>query len=381
MKSAIRPLGPAIGSRPGSIGRPRPQGVPRVVGPVNIPSIKVTPVHSTPAPLSPLLPVIPACCALPLSSYFCGSQQAIGRKQRPRPLRFARPCVCQWLGASCKQQQYRLRSLSSSPSNIAFHRMPPHPSAQPNQAHGPHQQLQPPLHPLPPIAAAMSPPPVRTTRSSASSFLTSPTALPLPGHLSSTLFETEIAPLKSFAFLTLSGSGRSDGSGFISLRPQSFMDRQQVTHRTSTRDSSCGKFRALASPLTPTQGMSSGPYAQHHREIERPMESYRSSRRHEDEHHDQQHGRMQYQQQRYPPPPSSSDRYDSRRAPSPSRQQQQQQQQQQHRQTSDDTNRRVSSGSTHDWADDDDGEMNFNEPLLIVSNRSVRLLQSQYHGC
>ncbi len=39
MKSVIRP-GPAIGTRPVS-GRPRPQGVPRVVGPVNIPSIKV----------------------------------------------------------------------------------------------------------------------------------------------------------------------------------------------------------------------------------------------------------------------------------------------------------------------------------------------------
>ena len=41
MKSALRPVS-AIGARPVS-GRPRPQGVPRVVGPVNIPSIKVAP--------------------------------------------------------------------------------------------------------------------------------------------------------------------------------------------------------------------------------------------------------------------------------------------------------------------------------------------------
>ncbi len=119
------------------------------------------------------------------------------------------------------------------------------------------------------------------------------------------------------------------------------------------------------------------------------MESYRNSRRHEDDYYEQQQGRAQYQQ-RHPSAPHPSDRYDSRRMPSPPRtqqqhhhhqQQQHQQHQQQHhiiagassqvqhRQASDETNRRVSSGSTHDWADDDDGEMNFNEPLLIVSNR------------
>jgi hypothetical protein len=110
------------------------------------------------------------------------------------------------------------------------------------------------------------------------------------------------------------------------------------------------------------------------------MESYRSGRRYEDDHYEhQQHGRMQ--QQRYPSAPLSSDRYESRRLPSPPRQQQQQQQyhhqqqppQQQQRVASEDANRRVSSGSTHDWADDDDDEMNFNEPLLILSNRSVAL--------
>jgi hypothetical protein len=103
--------------------------------------------------------------------------------------------------------------------------------------------------------------------------------------------------------------------------------------------------------------------------MERPMESYRSGRRYDDDHYEpQQNSRVQ---QRH------TDRYDSRRLPSPPRQQQQhhhqqpqQQQQQQQRAASDDAGRRVSSGSTHDWADDDDGEMNFNQPLLILSNRS-----------
>ena len=131
-------------------------------------------------------------------------------------------------------------------------------------------------------------------------------------------------------------------------------------------------FSTISQPLT--QGSSSGTFAQ--RDIERPMESHRSSRRHEDEYHEQQQGRVQYQQQRYPPPPLSSDRYDSRRAPSPPRSQQQQQ----HRQASNDANRRVSSGSTHDWADDDDGEMNFNEPLLIVSNRSRHSSSANFYA-
>ena len=122
------------------------------------------------------------------------------------------------------------------------------------------------------------------------------------------------------------------------------------------------------SPLR--QGSSSAPYGHStHREMERPMESYRSGRRYDDE--PQHNGRVQQRQ-------VHTDRYDSRRLPSPPRQQQQHHQQppqqQQQRLASDDANRRVSAGSTHDWADDDDGEMNFNEPLLILSNRSAALL-------
>jgi hypothetical protein len=96
------------------------------------------------------------------------------------------------------------------------------------------------------------------------------------------------------------------------------------------------------------------------------MESHRSSRRFDDDHPEQQQLiRMSYQQQRHASTPLSAERIDSRRLPSPPRIHQQQQQ---HRQPSDEAIRRVSSGSN--WADDDDGEMNFNEPPQINSNRS-----------